>query len=689
MDKQDSRFLQAVAICQSEFVDNLIYLARVFIPARQLVEKAMHNRIGSILIFDESNGSWKDHVLDLEIELNIDVPILYGVMYDKGRQQWSAVCMSGWDGEYSNRLSFPQKWRSLRDADLEKVTGISGAIFVHASSFIACHKTKDGIIQMVKKSIEIQKQEYEEVKKRFIKENEKNNQIQKSFWFSNVKVGFSIPNCLTLLRSISEQTNEFSRHENSKQFITYISNLDEDDEDDQISKDFLYELMMHIGEGMNSFQQEMLFVVNIIAERGSNQEFENKYYEFFNESGLQEKIMQILSRELNQLDDKMSQTEENHNQLIINLIQTISFINRNNELDQSQILQVFGNVFTNQFTKFISTLKDYQQQLKDSNQDVNDQDEEIPFESEMKDVTRSLKALSGLAIQSYNNEYIVNDLKLHEIIAQLLHINCDPKIHCQQCFRLPDSKSTQELQGAVYSTLAELSNIVVVCKYVQKTHNVHDHIAPIIFQASVNRYGTNNNNNNRLDIQQSSSSSSSSNTFIPSMPLISDTLYFLKSLILLNISLYQRIASTTGFGKALVQLTRFERLNHQGLKFDRGTSEIRNKSNWCLYQYISFKKEGIIQTMIKDWQMIRAEIEGVGIAGGSEEENSVVISDSLTNIGSLFLTLIFGSFSFPYSPILNHSIEEDIEQYGGIDEIETHSFHTRDMKMDNVDSWGV
>ena len=35
---------------------------------------------------------------------------------------------------FENRLSLPAQWRGVRDADLEAVSGIKGATFVHAGS---------------------------------------------------------------------------------------------------------------------------------------------------------------------------------------------------------------------------------------------------------------------------------------------------------------------------------------------------------------------------------------------------------------------------------------------------------------------------------------------------------------------------------------------------------------------------
>jgi uncharacterized UPF0160 family protein len=49
---------------------------------------------------------------------------------------------------FENRLSLPEEWRGVRDEDLEKVSGIEGAKFVHAAGFIGGNKTYEGALKM-------------------------------------------------------------------------------------------------------------------------------------------------------------------------------------------------------------------------------------------------------------------------------------------------------------------------------------------------------------------------------------------------------------------------------------------------------------------------------------------------------------------------------------------------------------
>ena len=51
-------------------------------------------------------------------------------------------------GQFSNRKSLPQSWAGKRDEELEKVTGVPGAMFCHNGRFIAIAKTKEAILKL-------------------------------------------------------------------------------------------------------------------------------------------------------------------------------------------------------------------------------------------------------------------------------------------------------------------------------------------------------------------------------------------------------------------------------------------------------------------------------------------------------------------------------------------------------------
>ncbi|EPZ36554.1 GAMM1 protein [Rozella allomycis CSF55] len=151
-DNDDERFLKAIDVAGEEFTSQLFYYANAWLPARELVVEALKNRFnvhesGKILCFEVS-CPWKEHLLTLEEELNIEDKPFYVLYPDNLHGQWRIQAIPIREGSFLNRCPLPENWRGLRFDDLDKITSIEGGVFVHASGFIGGHKTKDGALQL-------------------------------------------------------------------------------------------------------------------------------------------------------------------------------------------------------------------------------------------------------------------------------------------------------------------------------------------------------------------------------------------------------------------------------------------------------------------------------------------------------------------------------------------------------------
>ena len=51
---------------------------------------------------------------------------------------------------FENRKNFPSTWAGLKDEELQKVTGVSDAVFCHKALFMAIAKSKEGAIKLAK-----------------------------------------------------------------------------------------------------------------------------------------------------------------------------------------------------------------------------------------------------------------------------------------------------------------------------------------------------------------------------------------------------------------------------------------------------------------------------------------------------------------------------------------------------------
>ena len=58
---------------------------------------------------------------------------------------------------FFNRLSLPEEWRGIRDEALSELSGICGCIFVHAGGFIGGNETREGALEMARKTLNLHK----------------------------------------------------------------------------------------------------------------------------------------------------------------------------------------------------------------------------------------------------------------------------------------------------------------------------------------------------------------------------------------------------------------------------------------------------------------------------------------------------------------------------------------------------
>jgi len=158
-DDIDERFHRAVKVADAEFRDKVSFFGNSWWPARTLVAKALEERFsvhnsGRVLLFKEGGAPWKEHLFNLEKEqeLGADGEVYYAIYKDQAGS-WRIQCVPLRADSFENRLSLPEAWRGLRDAELEGVSGVEGTIFVHASGFIGGCKTKEGIMKMAEISL--------------------------------------------------------------------------------------------------------------------------------------------------------------------------------------------------------------------------------------------------------------------------------------------------------------------------------------------------------------------------------------------------------------------------------------------------------------------------------------------------------------------------------------------------------
>ena len=163
--KEDERFAHASAFVGQQFVMELSDKFRSWLPARALVKEAFTERTqydtqGRIMVLPHRKEGlpWSDHLYHLEREAGTakESQVLYVLFPESGDadSKWRIRAVSVEGSGFDNRKDLPDAWKGVRDAELNKVSGIEGCVFVHASGFIGGNKTFDGALAMAKKAVE-------------------------------------------------------------------------------------------------------------------------------------------------------------------------------------------------------------------------------------------------------------------------------------------------------------------------------------------------------------------------------------------------------------------------------------------------------------------------------------------------------------------------------------------------------
>ncbi|GAA5847912.1 hypothetical protein JCM9279_003488 [Rhodotorula babjevae] len=156
-------FNKATKLCGTEFLARLDYLHKAWLPARDIVVRAVEARkdvhpSGKVIVFTEF-CPWKEHLHVLEDELSIpkDELPLY-VLYpesEKPDAKWRIQAVAVSPESFDSRKALPEAWRGIRDDALSTLTGIPGCVFVHNAGFIGGNVTKEGAMQMAIKALDL------------------------------------------------------------------------------------------------------------------------------------------------------------------------------------------------------------------------------------------------------------------------------------------------------------------------------------------------------------------------------------------------------------------------------------------------------------------------------------------------------------------------------------------------------
>ncbi|KAH8513178.1 hypothetical protein Peur_057040 [Populus x canadensis] len=150
--KENEAFERAMALAGSEFLDNVRFHAKSWLPARSIVMECLATRFdvdpsGEIMVL-KTFCPWKLHLFELEGELKIDPLVKYVLYQDDRSKQWRVQAVAKSPDSFESRKPLPAQWRGLRDDDLSRESQIPGGVFVHMSGFIGGNQSFEGALAM-------------------------------------------------------------------------------------------------------------------------------------------------------------------------------------------------------------------------------------------------------------------------------------------------------------------------------------------------------------------------------------------------------------------------------------------------------------------------------------------------------------------------------------------------------------
>ncbi|KAF6136214.1 hypothetical protein GIB67_036892 [Kingdonia uniflora] len=181
-ERENEAFQRAMALAGGEFLENVRFHAKSWLPARSIVLECLEARRdvdpnGEIMTLNRF-CPWKLHLFELEEETKIDPSIKY-VLYqiilsameenlsiyrkkieytkkDERSKSWRVQAASVAPDKFESRKPLPVQWRGLRDEELSELSGIPGCVFVHMSGFIGGNKSYEGALSMAREALKLQ-----------------------------------------------------------------------------------------------------------------------------------------------------------------------------------------------------------------------------------------------------------------------------------------------------------------------------------------------------------------------------------------------------------------------------------------------------------------------------------------------------------------------------------------------------
>jgi uncharacterized UPF0160 family protein len=138
----DAAFLQAAEFVQA-MLGRRVESLRARYEAESMILAAHGQAADPRILVLERGMPWKNVVF------SHDLPVLFTIS-PASNGNWMLDTVPPEPGSFGQRLSLPESWAGLQNAELAAETGVADAVFVHLRRFVAAAKSRDGAMALAR-----------------------------------------------------------------------------------------------------------------------------------------------------------------------------------------------------------------------------------------------------------------------------------------------------------------------------------------------------------------------------------------------------------------------------------------------------------------------------------------------------------------------------------------------------------
>lgn len=147
-EDQNRLFVEAVKVAEKILLRE-IKKTKCALVAKKIVLRTYKNSKNKEIIIFDKYYPWKDFLF------NFKKPKF--VIFPSSDGKWNISTVKKNRFGFESRVTFPQSWGGLKDADLEVVSGVRGALFCHKKLFLVVAESKESAVELAKKALKSKK----------------------------------------------------------------------------------------------------------------------------------------------------------------------------------------------------------------------------------------------------------------------------------------------------------------------------------------------------------------------------------------------------------------------------------------------------------------------------------------------------------------------------------------------------